>query len=86
MGPMLINIVVSFAAVVVSLTLVIVTTVPEIPVFRSVTLMIAIGVLLPILLYPFTYTLWLAIDLRAHPPTQSELDAARSALAVAATP
>ena len=38
------------------------------------------AVLIPIIIYPFTYTIWLALDLTVHPPDQAELDQARAAV------
>ena len=73
LGPVVINIIVTFAVLAVMLSVLIATTVPDIPVGRTLAILLAIAVILPVLLYPFTYTLWLAVDLAAHPPTAAEL-------------
>lgn len=77
LGPMVINIILTFAVIAVVLTVLIATTVPDIPVGPVLAVLVAIAVVLPLLLYPFTYTLWLAVDLAAHPPTEAELAVAK---------
>jgi hypothetical protein len=57
-------------------------TSPDIPVLPFVLSLVGIAVLMPIIIYPFTFTLWLAIDLAVHRPDEAEL--AKAAAAVAA--
>jgi hypothetical protein len=35
-----------------------------------------VAVVVPIVIYPFTYTMWLAFDLAVHPPEAAEIDEA----------
>ncbi len=65
----------------VGMTIGLIKTVPDVPVAKLVLALGALGVVLPVLLYPFTYTLWLALDLTVHPLTDTE--AAEADLAAA---
>ncbi len=80
LGPMTLNIIATFLVLVVAMTVVVAATLPDIPVHTTVIVLVAGAVVLPVLLYPFGYTLWLAGDLAAHPPSTDELaDAAAHA-------
>ncbi len=50
-------------------------TAPDVPVGPLVAASVAVGVGLPLALFPFTRTAWLAIDLLMRPPTTAEVDA-----------
>jgi uncharacterized protein (DUF983 family) len=82
LGAITMNTILTFIAVTVTMTVGVIVTLPEIPVGSLVIALVAIAALLPIVLFPFTNLLWLAVDLAAHPPTEPEL--ARAAAAVAA--
>jgi hypothetical protein len=43
--------------------------------------MVAAAIVIPLLAYPFTFTLWLAFDLASHKPEQRELEEAAAAIA-----
>ena len=58
-----------------------IVTYPDIPVARMVFALIGIAVLMPILIYPFTFTIWLAIDLAVHRPDAAGLVEAAAAVA-----
>jgi hypothetical protein len=58
-----------------------VATAPDIPVLPLMLAIGAVGVVVPIVAYPFSYTLWLAFDLAVHPPEADELRAAAAAVA-----
>ena len=76
LGAVAINTVVTFLALTVGMTLGFVLTYPDVAVGAMVLSLIGVAVLLPIVIYPFTYTIWLAFDLAVHRPEASELDAA----------
>lgn len=80
LGPLSLNIVVTFLALTVAMTVAFVRTSPDIPVGPIVALCAAIAVVLPLVLYPFTYTVWLVLDLAARPPGERELAEAASAV------
>ena len=62
-----------------------VMTSPDIPVVRMVFALIGVAVLMPIVIYPFTFTIWLAFDLAAHRPDAAELPRLRHRSAAAAS-
>jgi uncharacterized protein (DUF983 family) len=80
LGAVTMNTVVTFGALTLLMAIGFVATAPDIPVLPFVLGLAVAAVLVPIALYPFTYTMWLAFDLAVHPPEQAELDAARSAV------
>lgn len=50
-----------------------VLTYPELPLLPLVSTAVATAVLFPIVFYPFSKTLWTAIDLRMRPPESGEV-------------
>jgi hypothetical protein len=50
-----------------------VLTYPELPLTPLVTTAVATATLFPILFYPFSKTVWTAIDLRMRPPVPGEV-------------
>ena len=69
LGAMTINIIVTFGAVIVAAAVVIIMTSPDIPVLGLILALCAVAILLPIVLYPFTQTLWFAVELAMDPPS-----------------
>jgi uncharacterized protein (DUF983 family) len=68
LGAMAVNIIVVFGTLIVGAVVGIVITSPGIPVVPLVAVLGVIAVVLPIVLYPVSYTLWQAIDLAMRPP------------------
>lgn len=60
------------ASVMIFLVVSIIVTYPEIAVAPVAIGGAAIALVVPVLTYPFTYTLWSAFDLAVHPPTRDE--------------
>jgi uncharacterized protein (DUF983 family) len=79
LGAVTMNTIVTVGALTVFMVVGFVMTVPDVPVFEFVVGLMAVGILMPILIYPFTYTMWLALDLTVHPPDAKELAAAEAA-------
>ena len=50
-----------------------VLTSPDIPVVPMVLSLIGIALLMPIVIYPLSFTIWLAFDLAVHHPHPEEL-------------
>ena len=67
------NTMVTFGAIVVGMAVGLVLTAPDIPVVLLCSILAGIAAVMPVLIYPFTYTLWLAFDLATHPPEVVEL-------------
>jgi hypothetical protein len=59
-------------SVMVFLTVSIIVSYPEVAVLPIAIGGAAIALLMPILTYPFTHTLWSAFDLAVHPPERNE--------------
>ena len=76
LGALTMNTILTFGALAIGMTIGFVATSPDIAVVPIVAVLAAIAVVMPVVLYPFTYTVWLAIDLRVHPPDPAELDEA----------
>ena len=72
-GALGINTVVSFIVLLVVGIAGFVITYPELPLLPLVSTTIAVAVLFPIAFYPFSKTLWTAIDLRMRPPAEGEV-------------
>jgi uncharacterized protein (DUF983 family) len=84
LGAVTISTILTFGAIAVCMAVGFVATAPDIPVLPLMLAIGAVGVVVPIVAYPFSYTLWLAFDLAVHPPEAAELSAAAAAAAVAA--
>lgn len=70
---MTVNVVITFGAILATMAVGFVVTAPEIAVVPIVVAAVAVGVLMPVLLYPVSQTLWLAIDLAMRAPDDDEL-------------
>ncbi len=86
MGAIALNCLFTFAALAVGMIVAFVATSPNFPVFALMVSFMSAAIVLPLLLYPFTNTLWLAIDLLAHRPDEAELAGAADALLSASSP
>lgn len=81
LGAVTVNTIVTFGALTVAMAVGFVLTAPDIPVLPFVLSLFAMAVVVPVAVYPFTYTLWLAFDLAVHPPDEAELRDAMLAIA-----
>ncbi len=72
-GALGINTVVSIVVLVVVGIAGFVLTFPELPLVPLTSTAIAVAVLFPIFFYPFSKTVWTAIDLRMRPPRDAEV-------------
>ena len=50
-----------------------IATSPDIPVLPMVLSLLGVAILMPIVIYPFTFTIWLAFDLAVRRPEPAEL-------------
>jgi uncharacterized protein (DUF983 family) len=81
LGAVALNTALTFLTLAIGMTIGFVVTAPDIPVVPMVLSLIGIAVLMPIVIYPFTFTMWLAFDLAVHRPDAAELAAAAAAVA-----
>jgi hypothetical protein len=77
------NFLFTFLVLAVGMVVAFVSTAPEIPVLPLTLGFMGAAVLVPLVFYPFTNTIWLAVDLLARNPDAAEL--VDAALAVAGT-
>jgi uncharacterized protein (DUF983 family) len=80
LGAVTINTILTFIVLVAAMTVGFVVTSPDIPVMPMVLTLVGVAVLMPILIYPFTFTIWLAFDLATHRPEPAELAQAAAAV------
>ena len=81
LGAVTINTILTFIVLVAAMTVGFVVTSPDIPVLPMVLSLVGVAVLMPIVIYPFTFTIWLAFDLATHRPDAAELAQAAAAVA-----
>jgi hypothetical protein len=84
LGAVALNTVFTFLVLAIGMTVGFIITSPDIPVGPMVLSLLGIAIVFPVLIYPFTFTMWLAFDLAVHRPEPAEL--LESAAAVEAVP
>jgi uncharacterized protein (DUF983 family) len=84
LGALTINMVLIMGLLLIAMVIGIVLTVPDIAVMPLVVGLGIAAVIGPIISYPFGYTIWMAVDLAARPPSAEELAADAAAAAAAA--
>lgn len=84
LGAVTVNTVLTFIVLTAGMTVGFVLTSPDIPVAPMVLSLIGVAVLMPIVIYPFTFTIWLAFDLAVRRPEAAELAEAAAAVEVTA--
>ena len=68
LGAMAISIIVCFGALVVGVAIGVIATWPDIAVVPLMAILGVCAIVLPVVVYPVSYTLWQAVDLAMHPP------------------
>lgn len=81
-GALAINTILTFGAILVVLVVGMIVTYPDIAVVPIVIACLVVAVVVPVVAFPVTHTVWAAIDLAMHPlePAEAE-DAARAVAA-----
>jgi uncharacterized protein (DUF983 family) len=80
LGALTMNTIVTFGVVALVLIVGIVASYPDIAMVPILAVALPLAVIVPIVFYPFSYTLWAVIDLRMHPLEAAEVaDAAAHA-------
>ena len=80
LGAVTINTVLTFIVLTAAMTIGFIRTSPDIPVVPIVLSLVGVAILMPIVIYPFTFTIWLALDLAVHRPDVAELAEASAAV------
>ncbi len=86
LGAVTVNTVLTFIVLTAAMTVGFVTTSPDIPVVPMVLALVGVAVLMPIVIYPFTFAIWLAFDLAVRRPESRELAEATAAVAAETVP
>jgi hypothetical protein len=73
-GAVGVNTIVSFAVLLVTLAVGFIVTYPDVPVVPMLIVALAVAVFVPLFFWPFSQTLWTAVDLAMRPAERSELD------------
>ena len=73
LGSLTVNLVLNLAMILIAMTVAIVATVPEVPVVGLLVVLGIVGLVAPVVAYPLSQTIWMAIDLSARPPLADEL-------------
>lgn len=79
-GAIGLNTILTFVSIGIGMVVAFVATAPDFPVRSLMVGFMSAAVVLPVLFYPFTNTLWLAFELQVHKPDEQELAEARSAV------
>jgi len=80
LGPIALNVVGTFFLLGVGMVGAFVATAPDFPVGALTGAFVATAIVVPLVLQPFTYTVWLAFDLAVHRPDDRELAEAAAAV------
>lgn len=81
LGTITINTIVTFASIAIAMGVGFAVWGTDVPLVTFMAIVGAIAVLMPIAIYPLTYTIWLAFDLAVKPPDRAELDEMMAAVA-----
>ena len=72
LGAMAVSIIVCFGALVAGVVIGVVATLPDVAVAPLVVILGVCAIVLPVVVYPVSYTLWQAIDLAMRPPVAGD--------------
>jgi uncharacterized protein (DUF983 family) len=79
LGAATVNVMLTFGALIAAAAVSIIMTYPDVETARLLLGLGVVAVILPIVLYPFTYTIWFAMELLMDPPSEAQLaDAERA--------
>lgn len=84
LGATAINVILTLGSILITVVVGFIVTMPDIAVLPILLVALGMGLLIPLLVYPYTQTLWMAVDLLMRAPDDDEL--ADWALASAAEP
>ena len=72
MGALAISAVLCFGVLIVGLAVGVIATSPDVAVLELILALGAAAIVLPIVIYPVSYTVWQAIDLAMRPPDPND--------------
>jgi uncharacterized protein (DUF983 family) len=71
LGPLALNTIVTFGAVTAAMVIGLISTPPEGSAAPLFLICAVVASVVPLVIYPFTYLVWLAFDLAVHPPSDA---------------
>lgn len=80
LGPIALNVVITFFTLGVGMVVAFVATAPDFPMVPIILGIVGGAIVVPLIVYPFAYTIWLAFDLATHKPDEHELAEADAAV------
>ena len=81
LGSMTINVIVTFGAMLVTMGIGVILTYPDVAIVPILGVIIALAVTMPVIIFPMTYSIWLAVDLFMRKLEPEELADAAAAVA-----
>lgn len=72
LGPLAISIIVCFGTLIAGIGVGVALTAPDVPALRLVLGLCVVAIVLPVVVYPVSYTMWQAIDLAIRPADGSD--------------
>lgn len=78
---MTINVIVTFGAMLVTMGIGVILTYPDVAIVPILGVIIALAVTMPVIIFPMTYSIWLAVDLFMRKLEPEELADAAAAVA-----
>lgn len=81
LGSMTMNVILTFGTMLVAMGIGVFLTYPDVNVVPILAAIVAIAVVMPFVIFPITYSIWLAVDLFMRAPEPEELADAAAAVA-----
>jgi hypothetical protein len=81
LGSMTVNVILTFGTMLIAMGIGVALSYPDIAVLPIFVLIVAIAVVMPFVIFPMTYSIWLAVDLFMRAPEPDELADAAAAIA-----
>jgi uncharacterized protein (DUF983 family) len=72
LGAVAVSVIVVFGALVAAMAVVVAASAPDVPMFGLLVILVVVAVVLPVVIYPISYTLWQAVDLAMRPPDSAD--------------
>jgi len=85
LGAATVNAMLTFGMLVVLGAISVIATSPDIAVAPLIISLGAAAIVMPIVFYPFTYTIWFAVELMMEPPSPADIAAAAERVRISAT-
>ena len=81
LGSMTINVILTFGTMLIAMGIGVIFSYPEVAILPILGVIIAVAVIMPVIIFPMTYSIWLAIDLFMRKLEPEELADAAAAVA-----